>query len=332
MQEDIHKWQDIILATGTCCKIHILPLDSLFQDRAQTSTMKLTMFLYLYFSDVSSPWLSPSPYPSPDCGIDADSQLSSSIPGEHIWHNSDVNHNTAMTTSISAPGSVSRGWSTQSPISPHGTYLARGGETGTTALLNGYDNLPSPQMSSSVESLGNGSQYYGSQYCSPALPDEWGHQSDSETSHCGDVNEHGLFDYSRASPVHAPVGLICLSGSWPQKGPTCKPEYSASAKAEVDGQLKNGYCNSWKGGEFVEFQGGARQYRRSISSKSDDDSWIGRGKESLASPSHARQIPSNELHVRVDVCYEQLRYLEKERHKVCLPICVVLNACQVKHF
>lgn len=289
--------------------------------------------MLFYSSGIGGSWLCPSPHLSPDCGPDSDAQLSSPIPGEHIWHNSDVNHNTPMSTPISAPGSVSRGWSTPSPISPHGTYLTRSGEACTTALVNGYQNLPSPQMSSSVESLGNGSQFYGSQYCSPALPDEWGQQSDSETSHCGEVNEHGLFDYGRASPVHAPVGLVCLSGSWPQKGPTCNPEYSPSgAKAEVDGQLKNGYCNSWKGGEFVEFQGGARQYRRSISSKSDDDSWIGRGKESLASPSHARQVPSNELHVRVDVFYEQLRYLEKERHKVCLPIYVVVNACEVKCF
>ena len=176
--------------------------------------------------------------------------------------------------------------------------------------MNGYDSLPSPQMSSSVESLGNGG-FFGPQYCSPTVHDDWTPLSDPENTRRGDVMEHGgSFDYSRVSQAHQPVGLVCLSGSWPQNGQMGKD----CEKSDVETQRpKNGYCSSWKGTDYPSMP---IPFQRSISCKSDDDSWIGRGKESLTGSSYPKQNPSSELHMRIDQCYEQLRHLEKERRKV----------------
>ena len=261
--------------------------------------------------DVHSSWLSPSPQPSPD-PISKPEQQSSSFHGEHIWqNNADVNHNNSVNTPITSPSPVPAHacWVIQSPTSSPGAYLGRS-ENGTP-YVNGYDSLPSPQMSSSVESLGNGG-FFGPQYCSPIVHDDWTHSSDTENSRRLELVEHvGSFEYNRVPPAHAPVNLVCLSGSWPQNGQTPK-EYE---KTEVETRnVKNGY--SWKGNEHVDYQAKPIPFQRSVSCKSDDDSWIGRGKESLTSSSYPKQNPSTELHLRIDQCYEQLRYLEKERRKV----------------
>ena len=263
------------------------------------------------YSEAPSSWLSPSPQPSPD-QISKAEQQSSSFHGEHIWqNNADVNHNNSVNTPITSPSPVPThaSWVIQSPTSSPGTYLGRS-ENGTP-YMNGYDSLPSPQMSSSVESLGNGG-FFGPQYCSPTIHDDWTHSNDSENSRRPEYVEHvGSFDYSRVSPAHAPVNLVCLNGSWPQNGQAVK-EYENN---EVETQIvQNGY--SWKGKERADYQAKPIPFQRSTSCKSDDDSWIGRGKESLTSSSCPKQNPSTELHLRIDQCYEQLRYLEKERRKV----------------
>ncbi len=270
------------------------------------------LFSFSRPGEVASSWLSPSPQPSPD-SVSKPEQQRSSFHGENIWQNlADVNHNNSVNTPITSPSPVpARGWVIQSPTSSPGTYFGRN-ENGTP-FMNGYDSLPSPQMSSSVESLGNGG-FFGPQYCSPTVHDDWTHMSDSENTRRGELVEHGgSFDYSRVSPAHPPVGLVCLSGSWPQNGQMDK-EYE---KVDVETQRpKNGYCSSWKGSELADYHAKSIPFQRSISSKSDDDSWIGRGKESLMGSLYPKQNPSSELHVRIDQCYEQLRYLEKERRKV----------------
>ena len=213
---------------------------------------------------------------------------------------------------MTSPSPVpSHSWVIQSPRSSPGTYLGRS-ENGTP-FMNGYDNLHSPQMSSSVESLGNGG-FFGPQYCSPTIHDDWMHLSDSENTRRSELVEHvGSFDYNSVSTAHPSVGLVCLSGSWPQNGQTGK-EYE---KSEVETPMpKNGYCRSWKESDIAEYQAKPIPFQRSISCKSDDDSWIGRGKESLSGSSYPKQNPSSELHFRIDQCYEQLRCLEKERRKV----------------
>ena len=262
--------------------------------------------------EVTSSWPSPSPQPSPD-SLSKPEHQSSSFHGEHIWQNhSDVNHNNSVNTPITSPSPVpTHGWVIQSPTSSPGTYFGRN-ESGTP-FMNGYDSLPSPQMSSSVESLGNGG-FFGPQYCSPTVHDDWSHMNDSENTRRGDLIEHGgPLDYSRVSPAHPPVGLVCLSGSWPQNGQMGKD----CEKRDVETQRpKNGYCSSWKGSELADYASMPIPFQRSISCKSDDDSWIGRGKESLTGSSYPKQNPSSELHMRIDQCYEQLRYLEKERRKV----------------
>ena len=228
-----------------------------------------------------------------------------------------MNHNKSVNTPSTSPSPVPgpHGWVIQSPMPSPGTYLGRS-ENGT-AFMNGYDSLPSPQMSSSVESLGNGG-FFAPQYCSPTVHDaDWTQMSDPDGTRRGDHIEHaGSFDYTGVSPVHAAVGLVCLSGSWPQNGQVGK-DYSPNEKGEVDvPRPKNGYCNSWKGSDMTDYHSRPIPFQRSVSCKSDDDSWIGRGKETLTGSSYAKQNPCNELHLRIDQCYEQLRYLEKERRKV----------------
>lgn len=193
------------------------------------------------------------------------------------------------------------GWAIQSPTT---SRISHNG----VSFIDGYENLSSPQMSSSVDSLGNGG-FFCSQYCSAR--EEWVHSSDSEGLRCG---EHvGSLEYHRESPFHQPLNLVSLSGSWPQNGQMG----NECAFTEIATQSpQNGYCNSWKGGDFNDYQVRNMVFQRSISCKSDDDSWIGHGKESLTGSPYPKKSTCNELHLRIDQCYEQLRCLEKERRMV----------------
>lgn len=266
--------------------------------------------------EVTSSWLSPSPRPSPD-SIPNQEQQCSSFHSEHIWQNhAHVNHNNSVSTPITSPSPVPlHGWVIQSPTSSPGVCLEH--SENDAPFMNGYESLPSPQMSSSIESMDN-SGFFPPRYCSPTVHDDWTYVSDSQNVRGGELFEHGgSFDYPRMSPAQPAIGLVYLSGSWPQN----EQVDSDYEKVETH-KLRNGYCSSWTGSEIAQYQTKPIPFRRSISCKSDDDSWIGHGKEILTGSSYSKQNPSNELHMRVDQCYEQLRYLEKERLKVGYTVAV----------